>query len=146
MRCQQRAKRRCPRCSSDVLEADPAPPADALELIPERYRRPIAGPVGISVAKVGENRRRDPIASGIPVGSSVAIDFTVGEMTLLRALIAGPPKLNRHPLSRKFCRGIGWFKPDRDLKGMMARLPMLTDRPATARPNAYILSPKLIVS
>ena len=29
MRCQQRAKRRCPRCSSDVLEADPAPPADA---------------------------------------------------------------------------------------------------------------------
>ena len=29
MRCQQRAKRRCPRCSSDVLEADPAPPAGA---------------------------------------------------------------------------------------------------------------------
>ena len=35
MRCQQRAKRRCPRGSSDVLEADPAPPADALELLPE---------------------------------------------------------------------------------------------------------------
>ena len=30
MRCQQRAKRRCPRGSSDVLEVDPAPPADAL--------------------------------------------------------------------------------------------------------------------
>ena len=29
MPCQQRAKRRCPRCSSDVLEADRAPPADA---------------------------------------------------------------------------------------------------------------------
>ncbi len=29
MRCQQRAKRRCPECSSDVLEADLAPPADA---------------------------------------------------------------------------------------------------------------------
>ena len=29
MRCQQRAKRRCPRGSSDVLEADPAPPAGA---------------------------------------------------------------------------------------------------------------------
>ena len=36
-----------------MLEADPAPPADALELLPERYRRPIAGPVGISVAEVG---------------------------------------------------------------------------------------------
>ena len=30
MRCQQRAKRRCPRCSSDVLEADRAPPTAAL--------------------------------------------------------------------------------------------------------------------
>ncbi len=29
MRCQQRAKRRCPWSSSDVPEADPAPPADA---------------------------------------------------------------------------------------------------------------------
>ena len=29
MRCQQRARRRCPRCSSDVLEADRAPPTDA---------------------------------------------------------------------------------------------------------------------
>ena len=74
-----------------------ARPRHALELIPERYRRPIAGPVGISVAKVGENRRRDPMASGIPVGSSVAIDFTVGEMTLLRPLIAGPA--DAHPPS-----------------------------------------------
>ncbi len=29
MRCQQRAKRRCPRGSSDVREADRALPADA---------------------------------------------------------------------------------------------------------------------
>ena len=29
MRCQQRARRRCPRRSSDVPEADPALPADA---------------------------------------------------------------------------------------------------------------------
>ena len=29
MRCQQRAKRRCPRRSSDVPEADRAPPAGA---------------------------------------------------------------------------------------------------------------------
>ena len=36
MRCQQRAKRRCPRGSSDVLEADLPPPAAALELLPER--------------------------------------------------------------------------------------------------------------
>ena len=53
-------------------------------------------------------------------------------MTLLRVLIAGPPTLNRYPLAREFCRGIGWFKPDRGLKDVIARVPMLTDRPATA--------------
>ena len=31
-------------------------------------------------------------------------DFTAGEMALLRALIAGPPPLNRHMLSKEFCR------------------------------------------
>ena len=59
----------------------------------------------------GEDRRRDPMASGLSVGSSAAIDFTAGKLTLLRALIAGPPTLNRHPLSGESCRGIGWFIP-----------------------------------
>ena len=59
-------------------------------------------------------------------------------MTLLRALIASPPTLNRRPLSREFCRGIGWFEPDSGPKDMMARVPMLTDRHGTARPNGYI--------
>ena len=36
-------------------------------------------------------------------------DFTAEEMALLRALIAGPPPLNRHALSKEFCRRIGWF-------------------------------------
>ena len=40
---------------------------------------------------MGEERRRDLMASAFPVGSSAAIDFTAGEMTLRRALIAGPP-------------------------------------------------------
>ena len=115
-----------------------APPAHALELIPERYRQPIARPVGIfSVVEMGENRRRDPMASGIPGGSSATLDFTVGEMTLLRPLIAGPPTLIRHTLSRELCQGIGWFKPAGGLKDSMAWVPMLTDRPATARPNDY---------
>ena len=52
-------------------------------------------------------------------------DFTAGEMALLRALIAGPPALNRHALSKEFCRRIGWFKPDGGLKDMMARVTML---------------------
>ena len=39
-------------------------------------------------------------------------DFTEGEMALLRRLIAGPPALNRHALSKEFRRRIGWFKPD----------------------------------
>ena len=34
-------------------------------------------------------------------------DFTVDEMALLRALIAGPPALNRHALSKEFCRRSG---------------------------------------
>ena len=46
-------------------------------------------------------------------------------MALLRALIAGPPPLNRHMLSKEFCRRIGWFKPDGGLKDMMARVAML---------------------
>ena len=52
-------------------------------------------------------------------------DFTVEEMALLRALIAGPPALNRHALSKEFCRRIGWLKPDGGLKDMMARVTML---------------------
>ena len=52
-------------------------------------------------------------------------DFTAGEMALLRALIAGPAALNRHALSKEFCRRIGWFKPDGGLKDMMARVTML---------------------
>ena len=52
-------------------------------------------------------------------------DFTEGEMALLRRLIAGPPALNRHGLSKEFCRRTGWFKPDGGLKDMMARVTML---------------------
>ena len=52
-------------------------------------------------------------------------DFTTEEMELLRALIDGPPALNRHALSKEFCRRIGWFKPDGGLKDMMARVTML---------------------
>ena len=52
-------------------------------------------------------------------------DFTASEMTLLRALISGPPALSRHALSREFCRRIGWYKTDGGLKDMMARVTML---------------------
>ncbi|MCY4646306.1 MAG: DUF4338 domain-containing protein, partial [Gammaproteobacteria bacterium] len=52
-------------------------------------------------------------------------DFTTEEMALLRELIAGPPALNRHALSKEFCRRIGWHKPDGGLKDMMARVTML---------------------
>ena len=52
-------------------------------------------------------------------------DFTAAEMALLRELIAGPPALNRHTLSKEFCRRIGWHKPDGGLKDMMARVTML---------------------
>ena len=50
-------------------------------------------------------------------------DFTTEEMALLRA--DRPPALNRHALSKEFCRRIGWFKPDGGLKDMMARVTML---------------------
>ena len=52
-------------------------------------------------------------------------DFSAEEMALLRALIAGPPPLNRHALSKEFCRRIRWLKPDGGLKDMMARVTML---------------------
>ena len=52
-------------------------------------------------------------------------DFTAAEMTLLRELIAGPPAMSRHALSREFCRRIGWTRPDGGLKDMMARVVML---------------------
>ena len=69
-------------------------------------------------------------------------DFTVGEMALMRALIAGDPQPTRAALSREFCRRIGWLKPDGGLKDMMARVTMLVmDRdgvvalPAPRRPK-----------
>ena len=51
--------------------------------------------------------------------------FTIEEMALLRALIAGPAQFTRHALSKEFCRRIGWVKPDGGLKDMMARVTML---------------------
>ncbi len=52
-------------------------------------------------------------------------DFSAQEMALLRAMIAGPPALNRSRLAREFCRRIGWRKPDGGLKHMMAKVTML---------------------
>ena len=52
-------------------------------------------------------------------------DFTAAEMALLRELIAGPPALSRHALSKEFCRRIGWYKTDGGFKDMMARVVML---------------------
>ena len=52
-------------------------------------------------------------------------DFTTAEMALLRALIAGPPALNRYALSKEFCRRIGCYKADGGIKDMMARVVML---------------------
>ena len=52
-------------------------------------------------------------------------DFSTDEMALLRALIASPPALNRHALSKEFCRRIDWYKADGGLKDMMARVVML---------------------
>ena len=76
----------------------------------------------------------EPTAPAHPDGQGVsgAIEccyygrnFTTEEMALLRALIAGPPALNRFALSKEFCRRIGWTKPDGGLKDMMARVSML---------------------
>ena len=52
-------------------------------------------------------------------------DFTEDEITLLRALIATDPQPTRASLSREFCQRIGWLKPDRGPKDMMARVTIL---------------------
>ena len=76
----------------------------------------------------------EPQTPTLPDGQRVSVDiecryygrdFTTGEMALLRALIDGPPALNRFALSKEFCRRIGWNKPDGGLKDMMARVTML---------------------
>ena len=61
------------------------------------------------------------MASGLRAGSRAATDFTAGEMALLGTLIARPRTLNRHSLSREFCWGIGWPKPDSGLKDIDER-------------------------
>ena len=48
-------------------------------------------------------------------------DFTIEEMAVLRALIAGPTSLSRRALSIEFCRRIGWLKPDGGLKDVSLR-------------------------
>ena len=51
-------------------------------------------------------------------------DFTQDEMALLRALIAGPPALNRSRIATEFCRH-RLDQADGGLKSMMARVTML---------------------
>ena len=65
-------------------------------------------------------------------------DFTTHEMKVLRALIAETPPLNRHHLSKEYCRRIGWYKPDGGLKDMMARVTML----AMHRDGLIVLPPR----
>ena len=60
---------------------------------------------------MGGDRRRGPMAPGLPADSGATIDFPAGEMTLLCTLIADPPTLKRHALPREFCRRID-LKPD----------------------------------
>ena len=46
--------------------------------------------------------------------------FTPQEMRLLRELISDNPTMNRHQLSKVYCRRIGWFRPNGELKHTMA--------------------------
>ena len=68
---------------------------------------------------------------------SVTGTLRLNGIDVLRRLIAGPPALNRHALSKEFCRRIGWFKPDGGLKDMMARVTML----AMHRDGLIVLPP-----
>ncbi len=92
-------------------------------------RRPGAGRP-LAVAAVVDERGTQARPHGAGMSGAVECryygrDFTTQEMGLLRSLIAGPPALNRHALSKEFCRRIGWRKPDGGLKDMMAGVTML---------------------
>ncbi len=92
-------------------------------------RRPGAGRP-LAVAAVVDERGTQARPHGAGMSGAVECryygrDFTTQEMGLLRSLIAGPPALNRHALSKEFCRRIRWFKPDGGLKDMMAGVTML---------------------
>ena len=83
----------------------------------------------VAVAAVVDERGPQARPRGAGMTSNVECrycgrDFTAQEMTLLRALIAGPPPLNRLALSKGFCRRIGRFEPDGGLKDMMAKVAM----------------------
>ena len=92
-------------------------------------RRPAAGRPR-ALAAVVDGTGAPPRTDGAGMTGAVECryhgrDFTVAEMALLRKLIAGPPALNRHALSKEFCRRVGWYKADGGLKDMMARVVML---------------------
>ena len=68
-------------------------------------------------------------------------DFTTQEMGLLCSLIGGPPALNRHALSKEFCRrirwlNIRWLKPD----GLIALPP---PKWRQNRPGPIVFGPKI---
>ena len=74
-------------------------------------------------------------------------DFTTGEMTLMRELIASSPQQTRAGLARAFCRAIGWVKPDGGLRDMAARVAMLRmhrDGIITLPPPRHGLRPRRV--
>ena len=79
----------------------------------------------------GRGPQTRPHGVGVTVGSSAATDFTAGEMTLLRALIVGPPPLTAIPCPGSSAGTSAGSSPTYGLKDMMARVPMLTDRHGT---------------
>ena len=92
-------------------------------------RRPAAGR-HFAVAALVDGRSAPARTGGAGMTTAVECryygrDFTTAEMALLRSLIAGPLALNRHALSKEFCRRIGWYKADGGIKDMMARVVML---------------------
>ena len=52
-------------------------------------------------------------------------DFTSAEIRWIGEQIASESTLNRHRLSRRFCRTYGWLKPDGGLKDMSCRVAFL---------------------
>ena len=54
-----------------------------------------------------------------------AREFSVGDIQIIRDLMAQDPKLQRSALSRKLCQLWGWTKPNGDLKDMTCRVALL---------------------
>ena len=121
MRCQQRKRRSCPRRSHQVPEPDLAPPAHALELIPERLRRTSIA-VGRRPGLSGAVHAPPHAASRLRT-SGTERPSSAGELSTWPNAESGEPLLERRVealrLVRRAPAGVDWRGSREPIEGII---------------------------